>query len=106
MSKLINVQDFIYKGLWIMPDDCPLKKNSGEVDYARWVMSMHDVPATLSMDIEEYIKQHPLYCMLNGVKHKFINVSRLGDVFINDDLTAKSYNKRVPITELYTFSKE
>ncbi len=44
--------------------------------------------------------------MYNGIKHKFINVSQLGDVFITDNLESESYNKRVSITNLYQFSKE
>lgn len=100
------VQDFIYKGKLFIPADTPLSNNGGDIHYARFVMAMHDVPATLSFDIEKYVKQHSLYCMFNGVKHKFINVSRLGDVFITADLDSDSYDKRVPIEELYQFTQE
>ncbi|AZI14544.1 hypothetical protein [Avibacterium paragallinarum] len=106
IKETLHVRDFIYHGLRFVSEDCPLLKEPGDINYARWIMSMHDVPATLSFDIEEYVKQFPLYCMYNGIKHKFINVSRLGDVFITDNLESESYNKRVSITNLYQFSKE
>lgn len=107
IKETLHVQDFIYHGLrFIKKKDCPLLKEPGDTNYARWVMLMHDVPTTLSFDIEEYVKQFPLYCMYEGIKHKFINVSRLGDVFITDNLESTSYNKRVLITDLYQFSKE
>lgn len=102
--KIYTVQDFIYQGARFIPKNTPLSNDGGDIHYARFVMMMHDVPATLSFDIEPYVKQHPLYCMYEGCKHKFIGVSRLGDVFITAYLGRDSYDKRVPIEKLYQFS--
>ncbi len=106
LEQRYTAQDYIYTGERFAPEGCPLKTEPSDHSWARFVLSMHDVPASLTFAIEEHTAKFTLFCMYEGVKHKVIRASSMGDVFINENLKADSYSKRVPITQLYGFSKE
>lgn len=101
-----TVQDFIVYGTRLADVGTPLTDDPGDESYARFVLLMHDVPATLSFDIENHRNEFKLYCTYNGERNKVIGVSRLGDVFLASDLNATSYDKRVPVSQCSQFSKE
>lgn len=104
-EKEQDVQAFIRFGSRFFRD-CRLKENVGDEKYARFVLSMRNVPASVSIDLEDYFNQYKLYCEYEGVKHIVIGFSRFGDVWLNEDLNATSYSKRVNISDCYNFSKD
>lgn len=99
----VNVKDFIYYGKMALKGDT--LDEYGDIHYARWVMSMMDIPATLSFDVQNFINQHILLCNYEDVPHRVVGISRLGDVFITDNFQSTSYNKRVPVDKLKNFRK-
>lgn len=100
------VQDAIYYGVLALKDNTPLKNNTGDLSYARYVLNMHDIPAQLRFSIEHLIKRNKLFCDYEGNTYKVVGFSRLGDLWLTDNFNSDSYSLRVNIHNCENFRKK
>lgn len=74
--------------------------------YARWWFSLFRLPAVLKADFAEWTSQYRLYCDYGGKRFRVTGCSRMGDVWLHEDLVnehtseggsrAEFYQLRVP----------
>lgn len=77
--------------------ECTLNLNE---KYARWVFNYFRLSAICKNDFREFMKDHKLFCVYKGKKYKVTGASRLGDVWLAEDLTRRSgYDLRVLVKE-------
>ena len=67
--------------------------------YARFVLNLFRLPAALSLDFAEWIKPHRLYCTYEGKRFRCVGASRLGDVWLHEDLFSDD-DRRQPFYQL------
>lgn len=69
------------------------------VTYARWMFNHFRLAAADRMDFNQFMDDHKLFCMHEGVKHRVTGASRMGDVWLSLDFDQEvGYQKRVIIT--------
>lgn len=102
----IATQDFIYYGRFALENFKIPEEELGDYEYARYVLSTFDVPASLYLDVEQHIHSNKLFAAYEGEKYRVVGLSRLGDVWLTDNFESTHYTKRVDITKLSHFSKD
>lgn len=102
----ITTQDFIYYGHFALKYFKAPKEELGDYEYARYVLSTFDVPASLYLDVEQHIHKNKLFADYEGEKYRVVGLSRLGDVWLTNNFESTQYTKRVSITSLSHFSKD
>ena len=73
-----HVDDFI---------DDPFKSSPGE-RYARWMLLHFRLSATNFQSFQEFIADRRLYCTFDGKRWRVVGASRMGDVWLNSNLSA------------------
>lgn len=102
----ITTQDFIYYSMLFLDKFKVPKEELGDYEYARYVLSTFDVPATLYLDVQQHINKNKLFAVYKGEKYRVVGLSRLGDVWLTNNFESTHYTKRVNITDLSHFSKD
>lgn len=102
----MDVQDFIYYGDLVLEHFKAPEEELGDYNYARYVLSTFNVPASLSVDIVDYVHKNKLFAVYEGKKYRVVGLSRLGDVWLTDDFDSTQYTERVCVTDLSHFSKD
>lgn len=102
----ITTQDFIYYSMLFLDKFKVPKEELGDYEYARYVLSTFDVPATLYLDVQQHIHKNKLFAVYKGEKYRVVGLSRLGDVWLTNNFESTHYTKRVNITDLSHFSKD
>nr|DAX35485.1 MAG TPA: hypothetical protein [Caudoviricetes sp.] len=102
----IIAQDFIYYGFFTLKYFKVPKEELGDYEYARYVLSTFDVPASLYLDVKQHIHSNKLFADYKGEKYRVVGLSRLGDVWLTNNFESTQYTKRVSITNLSHFSKD
>lgn len=95
----LHIDDFIDYGLD--------KKNEPNEVYARWMFSHFRLPAVCKYDFDQFMSQHKLFCVYNGVKYRVTGASRLGDVWLTTNFDQDAgYTERVDVESCSEWSKE
>lgn len=102
----IYTQDFIYYGRFSLENFKVPEEELGDYEYARYILSTFDVPASLYLDVEQHIHKNKLFAIYEGKKYRIVGLSRLGDIWLTDNFGNTRYTKRVDITKLSHFSKD
>ena len=102
----ITAQDFIYYGFLTLKYFKVPKEELGDYEYARYVLSIFDVPASLYLSVDKLIHKNKLFAEYKGEKYRVVGLSRLGDVWLTNNFKSTQYTKRVSITNLSHFSKD
>lgn len=71
--------------------------------YVRWWLMLHRLPANEQASFAEFINKYELYCTYNGVRHRAVFASRMGDLGLNPDFKATRYSLRVDIDQCSDF---
>lgn len=75
--------------------------------YARWVLNYFRLSATCKLAFHEFMKDHKLFCNYKGKKYRVTGASRLGDVWLTEDLNKEhGYDHRVLIIDCSNWSRE
>lgn len=86
-----DVNDFIYEMDLGEPDP-----SLGAVNYARWWFHNWLLPAHVQNKFQKYMALFKLFCTYKGVRYRCIGASRLGDVWLTTQFSARNgYEKRV-----------
>ena len=65
---------------------------------ARWFLFLHRLPAILKMEFKDKMENLTLFCDYEGVRHRVIGGSRMGDVWLTTDFNKDTgYDKRVDV---------
>lgn len=72
----------------------------GKHQYARFVLYLKRLPATLRLDFKDLIEPFKLYCKYQDQWRVVTGASRLGDVWLNEDLDKTvGYTERVSVLQ-------
>lgn len=78
-----------------------------EENYARFVLMLFRLNASLKAAFDVHIKQFKLFCVYENVKYRVTGASRMGDVYLTRDYNQEiGYQKRVDVAECSQWSKE
>lgn len=84
-----HVDEFIWNP---MPE-----QNPGE-NYAAWILMHFRLPASHKFKFERFMKDHKLFCTYGGNVYRVTGASRLGDVWLANDLDRDTgYDHRVNV---------
>ena len=74
--------------------------------YASWFFFLNRLPAILKTKFKDIIKNFELYCTYEDKVYRVVGCSRLGDIWINSDLTKDTvYEYRVNLEECSNWSQ-
>jgi hypothetical protein len=69
--------------------------------YAKFFFVLSRLPAGMAGVFHEHTKQFQLYCTYNGKRYRVTGASRLGDIWLSEDLSREvGYNLRVYANEV------
>ena len=72
----------------------------GKHKYARWMLNYFRLPAALKNDFSEFMKPYQLRCDYEGKRYRYTGASRLGDVWLAEDLSREhGYDLRVDVAK-------
>jgi hypothetical protein len=76
------------------------KAEFGDLDYARWFLMLHRLPAMMQSDFRKYIEPFKLYCTYNNVRFRCTGASRMGDVWLTTHMDKdQGYELRVDLAK-------
>lgn len=91
-----HVDDWVHE--WT-PSDDPLT-------YAKWFLFLKRLPALDQGLFERHISEYRLFATWQGKQVRVTGASRLGDVWVHEDLTVGAgYQHRVDVSELSEFRR-
>ena len=61
-------------------------------------------PACYQYENKDKLKGLQVFCVFNDVKNRIVGASRLGDVWLTENLESEKYDKRVDIEQCSDFS--
>lgn len=77
----------------------PIHRNEGE-KYAKFVLTYFRYPAWAKGDFRQWMGQFKLFCTYQGKRYRVTGASRMGDVWLAEDLNRESgYDLRVDVAE-------
>lgn len=70
------------------------------VKYARWFFFLHRLAAVYLSDWRPWISQYKLFCTYKGRRYRVTGASRMGDVWLAEDLNRETgYDHRVSLDD-------
>jgi len=77
------------------------------VKYAKAFFELHRLPAMQKGTIEPILKQHKLFCIYKEKTYRVTGASRMGDIWLNENLEAEmGYDLRIDVDEVTKFMEK
>ncbi len=75
--------------------------------YAKWVLHLFRLPASLKITFQDYISQYKLFGTYKGNKYRITGASRLGDVWLTSNFNQHTgYELRVSVDDISDWSNK